>query len=87
MNSVNKKNFKIWEFTELLKNYERALLICTKIEQSAAESPSNSEATPMSIVPTEILYELMICYQQLYTVLLDESLSQNGHPKTTFTQH
>lgn len=88
MNSVNKK-FKVWEFTSLLRNYERAVLICDKIQKSNSDSDNNSDSgpMPMSIVPTEILYELAVCYQQMYTVLLDNSLIENGHPKTTFTQH
>ena len=42
---------------------------------------------PMSLVPTDVLYDLMMCYHAMYNKLLEESLVQNGYPKTSTTKH
>lgn len=85
MNSTNKRKFRLWDSNSLFQGYERATQICAKIEESC-KNDANPEDLPMSLVPTDILYDLMVCYHAMYNKLLDESLIQNGYPKTNPTK-
>lgn len=86
MNSANKRKFRLWDSNSIFQGYERAIQIAAKIEESC-KGNINPENLPMSVVPTDILYDIMICYHAMYNKLLDESLIQNGYPKTTTTKH
>jgi hypothetical protein len=85
MNSGNKRKFRLWDSNSLFQGYERAIQICAKIEESCAQN-TNPEDLPMSLVPTDVLYDLMVCYHAMYNKLLDESLISNGYPKTNPTK-
>jgi hypothetical protein len=86
MNSRNKRKFRIWDSNSIFQGYERAIQICARIEEACSQNNS-PENLPMSLVPTDVLYDLMICYHAMYNKLLDESLIQNGYPKTNSTKH
>jgi hypothetical protein len=86
MNSRNKRKFRIWDSNSIFQGYERAIQIAARIEETCSQNNSPQDL-PMSLVPTDVLYDLMICYHAMYNKLLDESLIQNGYPKTTTTKH
>jgi hypothetical protein len=86
MNSGNKRKFRIWDSNSILQGYERAIQICAKIEESCGPE-QELKNLPMSLVPTDVLYDLMMCYHAMYNKLLEESLVQNGYPKTSTTKH
>lgn len=63
----------------LADNYLRAVQICERIDTSTRKNSPGGEL--------ETLYELLLCYQEMYTTLLDHSLITNGPPKTSTTKH
>lgn len=40
----------------------------------------------MSIVPTDILYNISVCYEAMYNKLLKDSLIKSGYPKNDIKQ-
>jgi hypothetical protein len=86
MNSRKDRKFRIWDSNSIFQGYERAIQICARIEEACAQN-SSPQDLPTSLVPTDVLYDLMICYHAMYNKLLDESLIQNGYPKTNSTKH
>lgn len=76
-NSKNKRKFRVWDNTRLLTTYEKVVQISGKIEELTDE-----QVEEPSVIPTEILYEIAVCYEAMFHALLDEHLLQAGYPKS-----
>ena len=86
MDSKNKRKFKIWDNKTLFQVYELVSQIKFKIEERCSETTGPDEL-PMSVVPTDILYDIAACYEAMYIKLLDEELLVAGYPKSTNQSH
>jgi hypothetical protein len=86
MNSKNKRKFRLWDSNSIFQGYERVIQIAARIEDACSQNVQ-PENLPMSLVPTDVLYDIAVCYHAMYNKLLDESLIQNGYPKTTTKKH
>jgi hypothetical protein len=86
MNSKNKRKFRLWDNKLLFDVYQKASQISGKIEEKCNENTS-PDMLPASLVPTDILYDLVACYEAMYNKLLDEELLVAGFPKTSKTNH
>lgn len=87
MNSKSKRKFRAKDNVVLLETLQKAMQIASKIEALCAEHEVAPELLPDSVVPTFIMYDLAVCFEEMYTALLDEELVQAGYTKQTNTQH
>ena len=87
MNSRNTRKFRIWDSDAIFEGYGHAAQVVHNIDDRCKTAQISPDALPMSVIPSEVLYNLMICYQAMYNKLLDESLIQNSHPQSTHTKH
>lgn len=84
MNSKSKRKFRHWDNRLLFQTLEKAVQIKGKIDESCGLE-LNPEDLPMSVVPTNILYDIAICYEAMYEKLLEEELIVSGYPKSSNT--
>lgn len=59
-----------------------ALQIKQKIEKLTHDVKQPPEALPDSLIPTDILYDIVACYEATYTMLLDQQLIKTGNLKS-----
>ena len=86
MNSKKQRKFRLWDNKTLFQVYEIVTQIRAKIEERCSEE-IGPEGLPMSIVPTDMLYDIAACYEAMYVKLLDEELIVAGYPKSTNKSH
>lgn len=86
MNSTNKRKFRLWDNKILFQGYEQTTQILAKLDEQISDDVF-PEDLPMSLLPTNILYDLASCYVAMYEKLLTEELLDLGYPKSTNTQH
>lgn len=87
MNSKSKRKFRAKDNVVLLETLQKAMQIASKIEVLCTEHEVAPELLPDSVVPTFIMYDLAVCFEEMYTALLDEELVKAGYTKQTNTQH
>lgn len=86
MNSKSKRKFRHWDNRLLFQTLEKALQLKNKIDEHCGIE-FNPEDLPMSIIPTEIVYDIAICYEAMYEKLLEEELLVAGYPKSSKSYH
>lgn len=59
-----------------------ALQIKEKIETTTHKVKQPPEALPDSLVPTDILYDIVACFEAMHTMLLDLELIKTGNLKS-----
>ncbi len=84
MNSKNKRKFRFWDNKALFEVFQQVTQIKTVIESKCSDK-IGPESLPMSVVPTEVLYDIAACYEAMYEKLLEEELLVAGYPKSTNT--
>lgn len=84
MSSKSQRKFRFWDNRRLFQNLERVVQIAEVIEKRAADTDS---PLPESVIPTEILYDIAVCYEAMYNKLLDEELTVAGYHKSNSTYH
>jgi len=87
MNSKSKRKFRAKDNVVLLETLQKTLQIASKIEGLCKEHEIPPELLPESQIPTYILYDIVVCFEEMYNSLLDEELIQAGYTKQTNTQH
>lgn len=80
MNSASKRRFRLWDRKAIFDSLVHATEIATKIEEKCDEE-TFPEDLPVSVVPTDMLYYIVVCYKEMYDALLDEDLIKSGNPK------
>ena len=71
-------------------SYSVLVQMQNQIEQliASANNPNiGPEDLPPSLVPTEQLYAITVCYEMMYDMLLKENLIKTGNPKSSTTIH
>ena len=86
MNSKSKRKFRVWDNRLLFQTLEKTLQLKNKIDEHCGDE-FNAEDLPMSIIPTEIIYDIAICYEAMYEKLLEEELLVAGYPKSSKSYH
>lgn len=84
MNSKSKRKFRFWDNNALFQVLEQVTQIKSVIESKCSETVG-PESLPMSVIPTEVLYDIAACYEAMYDKLLEEELLVAGYPKSTNT--
>lgn len=84
--------------TEKLRTYNHKALADTFVTVSQIEAhidallaanPNITKASdlPDSLVPTNTLYSIVLCYSVMYNILAASHLKEDGYPKQTTTIH
>lgn len=82
------QKIKVWNSKTLADNYVILEQMQAAIEQIAKQVSANSLADlPNSMIPTETLFEICICYELMYTKLLEHDLLTTGNIKQSSTLH
>lgn len=86
MNSKSKRKFRFWDNKLLFQTYEKCIQIKSKIEDKCDDT-TGPESLPQSVLPTDVLYEVVACYEAMYEKLLEEQLLVCGYPKSNKLYH
>lgn len=84
MNSKSSRKFRFWDNNALFQVFEQVIQIKGLIEAKCDEQ-NGPESLPMSVIPTDVLYDIAACYEAMYEKLLKEELLVAGYPKSTNT--
>jgi hypothetical protein len=86
MNSKSKRKFRLWDNKTLFQTLQSSLQLKDLIEEKCG-TELTPEELPMSVVPTEMLYDIVICFEAMYEKLLNEELLVAGYPKSSKSYH
>lgn len=79
---------RVYESKTLADNYSKLAQILHKTMEAMEEAKvSDIELMPPSVVPTSLLYEVAVCYDIMYNMLVDKELLSAGSPKSNNTFH
>lgn len=84
------KPFRAYDAQVLTDTYNVLSQMQQKIEGliATSENIKDSSDLPNSLVPTNTLYSIALCYTAIYELLLADHLIKNGHHKiSTKTLH
>lgn len=82
------KKLRIWDSKALSDVFVNLQQIQNGIEEITAKVGAQSLADlPNSMIPTENLYEITLCYELLYNKLLEHDLLNTGNKKPSSTLH
>lgn len=79
---MSKKQLKLWENIAVNDAIKHAIQIRENIEHIAITNDVEVISIPSSLVPTEILYNLVSCYEILYSLGLELQLIETGNLRT-----
>lgn len=79
---MSTRKFRFWDNKVIFHNLQRVIQIKQKIEQQCIENEVNPNSLPMSMIPTDVLYDMAACYEAMYDKLLEEELITSGYTKT-----
>lgn len=80
MNSKSHRKFRLWDNKLLFQTYQQVVQIKDKIESKCGDEMLPSQL-PTSAMSTDVLYNMVCCYEALYDKLLEEELLQAGYTK------
>jgi len=86
MNSKKQRKFRVWDNRLLYETLQKVIQVTNTVETKCGDKLSPGDL-PQSIVPTDTLYEICLCYQSLYEKLETEELLQSGYPRGKPTTH
>lgn len=86
MNSKKQRKFRTWDNSLLYETLKKVSQITHTVESKCDETTGPGDL-PVSLIPTDILYEICICFDLLYRRLESEELIQLGHPTQLKTTH
>ena len=78
-----KPGFKIWDSSALADAEKVCLQIKEKIETLSEDSKTEIENLPHSLVPSAVLYDMAICFDAAYNMLLERDLVLTGNLKSS----
>lgn len=84
---ANNRKFKHWDNKVLFSTLQKIIQIKYKLEQQCYEKQVNPVDLPMSMLPSNVLYDIVACYEAMYDKLLEEELVICGYTKTPPTYH
>jgi hypothetical protein len=77
---------RVYESKALADVYAIACQIQHQIDVALASSENPGEL-PASLIPTENIYDIVVCYNAMYNLLVEYSLIKEGHIKPSATIH
>lgn len=76
------KDFRVWDSIQLQDAVKQALQIKGKIQQICIEHNATPQQLPHSLVPTDHLYDLAVCFEAAYNKLIEYELVKTGNLKS-----
>ena len=84
---MKSRKFRMWDSICIGTSYEDIMQIMASIEQLADEHKADPSQLPASIVPTDLLYNMAVGYEDMYNRLLELDLIDAGYTKQLSTIH
>ena len=79
---------RVYDSKTLADNYAIATQFEHKLEQLVRDNEMTSVSQlPDSVIPSDTLYALVICYNVMYNILCADQLIKDGHTKPSNTIH
>ena len=79
--------FNHWDNKLLFITLQKVLQVKEKIEEICVKQRVPPKALPLSMIPTDALYEITTCYEAMYDALLEKDLLKCGFIKAPPTYH
>lgn len=84
---MNKRKFRVRDNATIFKTLQYSVQIASKIEESCEDKNIPPYQMPKSVVPTDVLYDLVVSFEAMYNKLLEEELIQAGFPTSHKLNH
>jgi hypothetical protein len=81
------EKFRAYDSKVLTDSYLLAVQFVSKIESIINENDIPVTSLPASVLPTNELYAMCLCYEVMYDTLTKEHLIKDAHIKPTNTVH
>lgn len=78
------QKLRVWQSNDFLQVWEKAAQIVAAIEEKN-DGKTHLEDLPMSLMPTDVLYDIAFNYLEMHTLLVENQLLTGGYPKQTST--
>lgn len=78
---MTNKTFRTWDSITLQETVKHAIQIKAKINQICIEHDATPQQLPHSLVPTDHLYDLAVCFEAMYDKLIEYDLVKTGNLK------
>lgn len=79
------KPIRSYNSKALAQTFEQTAQIQATIEQTAKDA--ETDEFPASLIPTQLLYDIVNCYNVMYNTLTEAHLIKDGHIKPSATIH
>lgn len=84
---MNTSKFRIWDSLHIHDTVNHGIQLRTKLEQLCAESNKTLEELPDSLIPSNLLYMLVVSNEAMYNKLLERDLIETLNPKQNLNIH
>lgn len=84
---MNKRKFRFFDNNTIFHSLQKAVQIKHTIEQKCIKEQISPTQLEMSMLPSDVLYDMVACYEAMYKKLLDEELLQSGYLKSNTIYH
>jgi hypothetical protein len=76
MSGSGAKPFRIWDSATLFTVYQDVMQMQSLIEEACtSDKPQSPEDLPESLVPTDMLYDILSCFSAMYEKILETDLA------------
>lgn len=79
---MSSSKLRLWENLAVNDAVKHCIQIRENIENLAIERYTHIKDLPASLVPTDLLYNIVSCYEQLYSVAMEQELVKTGNLRT-----
>lgn len=79
---TNKRKFKHWDNDIIFHTLQKVIQIKNKIEEVCVEKQTPPQYLDMSMLPSDVLYDIVACFEAMHDKLLEEELITSGYLKS-----
>lgn len=81
------KKFRIWDSIQLHETVKNCTQLRFKLEQICIENEKELAELPDSLIPSELLYMIVVSNEAMYNKLLEQDLIKTLNPTTNTSIH
>lgn len=81
------KKFRIWDSIQLHETVKNCTQLRFKLEQICIENQKQLAELPDSLIPSELLYMIVVSNEAMYNKLLEQDLIKTLNPTTNTSIH
>jgi hypothetical protein len=81
------KKFRIWDSIQLHETVKNCTQLRFKLEQICIENEKQLAELPDSLIPSELLYMIVVSNEAMYNKLLEQDLIKTLNPTTNTSIH